>query len=80
MGALTGLGGYAAYRQFGKGLSDATAAAVGRVVKTPEYLNIVSKPIDQATQAQMNRFERLWPRVLKMEQDRYQMIKEDLER
>lgn len=80
MGALTGLGGYAAYRQFGKGLSDATAAAVGRVVKTPEYLNIVSKPIDQATQAQMNRFERLWPRVLKMEQDRYQMIKEDLEK
>jgi hypothetical protein len=80
MGALTGLGGYAAYRQFGKGISDATAAAVGRVVKTPEYLNIVSKPIDQATQAQMNRFERLWPRVLKMEIDRYQMIQEDLEK
>lgn len=80
MGAMTGLGGYAAYRQFGKGISDATAAAVGRVVKTPEYLNIVSKPIDQATQAQMNRFERLWPRVLKMEIDRYQMIQEDLEK
>ena len=80
MGAFTGLGGYAAYRQFGKGISDATAAAVGRVVKTPEYLNIVSKPIDQATQAQMNRFERLWPRVLKMEIDRYQMIQEDLEK
>lgn len=79
-GMEAGLGGYAAYRLFGKGLSDATAAAVGRVVKTPEYLNIISKPIDQATQAQMNRFERLWPRVLKMEQDRYQMIKEDLEK
>ena len=79
-GMKAGLGGYAAYRLFGKGISDATAAAVGRVVKTPEYLNIVSKPIDQATQAQMNRFERLWPRVLKMEQDRYQMIKEDLEK
>jgi len=80
MGGLYGLGGYAAYRQFGKGISDATAAAVGRVVKTPEYLNIVSKPIDQATQAQMNRFERLWPRVVKMEIDRYQMIQEDLEK
>ena len=79
-GMKAGLGGYAAYRLFGKGISNATAAAVGRVVKTPEYLNIVSKPIDQATQAQMNRFERLWPRVLKMEQDRYQMIKEDLEK
>jgi hypothetical protein len=79
-GMTAGLGGYAAYRLFGKGISNATAAAVGRVVKTPEYLNIVSKPIDQATQAQMNRFERLWPRVIKMEQDRYQMIKEDLER
>jgi len=79
-GMRAGLGGYAAYRLFGKGISNATAAAVGRVVKTPEYLNIVSKPIDQATQAQMNRFERLWPRVLKMEQDRYQMIKEDLEK
>ena len=78
-GMKAGLGGYAAYRLFGKGISNATAAAVGRVVKTPEYLNIVSKPIDQASQAQMNRFERLWPRVLKMEQDRYQMIKEDLE-
>jgi hypothetical protein len=79
-GMRAGLGGYAAYRLFGKGISDATAAAVGRVVKTPEYLNIVSKPINEATQAQMNRFERLWPRVLKMEQDRYQMIKEDLEK
>jgi len=65
-GMQAGLGGYAAYRLFGKGINNATAAAVGRVVKTPEYLNIVSKPIDQATQAQMNRFERLWPRVLKM--------------
>jgi len=79
-GMKAGLGGYAAYRLFGKGISNATAAAVGRVVKTPEYLNIVSKPINEATQAQMNRFERLWPRVLKMEQDRYQMIKEDLEK
>lgn len=79
-GMKAGLGGYAAYRLFGKGISNATAAAVGRVVKTPEYLNLVSKPIDQATQAQMNKIERLWPRVLKMEQDRYQMIKEDLER
>ena len=79
-GMEAGLGGYAAYRLFGKGISNATAAAVGRVVKTPEYLNIVSKPINEATQAQMNRFERLWPRVLKMEQDRYQMIKEDLEK
>jgi hypothetical protein len=79
-GMKAGLGGYAAYRLFGKGISNATAAAVGRVVKTPEYLNIVSKPIDQATQAQMNRFERLWPRVLKMEQDRYRMIEDDLEK
>jgi hypothetical protein len=79
-GMEAGLGGYAAYRLFGKGISNATAAAVGRVVKTPEYLNIVSKPINEATQAQMNRFERLWPRVLKMEQDRYQMIQEDLEK
>jgi hypothetical protein len=75
-----GLCGYAAYRLFGKGINNATAAAVGRVVKTPEYLNIVSKPIDQATQAQMNRFERLWPRVIKMEQDRYRMIEDDLEK
>jgi len=79
-GMKAGLGGYAAYRLFGKGISNATAAAVGRVVKTPEYLNIVSKPIDQATQAQMNRFERLWPRVLKMEQDRYRIIEDDLEK
>jgi hypothetical protein len=79
-GMEAGLGGYAAYRLFGKGISNATAAAVGRVVKTPEYLNIVSKPINEATQAQMNRFERLWPRVLKMEQDRYQMIQEDLQK
>jgi hypothetical protein len=79
-GMRAGLGGYAAYRLFGKGINNATAAAVGRVVKTPEYLNIVSKPIDQATQAQMNRFERLWPRVLKMEQDRYRIIEDDLEK
>jgi hypothetical protein len=79
-GMRAGLGGYAAYRLFGKGINNATAAAVGRVVKTPEYLNIVSKPINEATQAQMNRFERLWPRVLKMEQDRYRIIEDDLEK
>jgi hypothetical protein len=78
-GVAGGLGGYAAYSGLRKGLEESVQAAVGRIIKTPEYLDIVSKPIDAATQAQMNKIERLWPRVLKMEQDRYQMIKDDLE-
>jgi hypothetical protein len=73
-----GLGGYAAYSTLRKNFGEAVDAAIGRIVKTPEYLNIVSKPVDAATQAQMNRIERLWPRVLKMEQDRYQMAKDEL--
>jgi len=77
-GAGAGLGGYAAYSNLRKNFGEAVDAAIGRIVKTPEYLNIVSKPIDAATQAQMNKFERMWPRILKMEQDRYQMAKDEL--
>jgi len=80
LGAGAGLGGYAAYSGLRKGLEESVQAAIGKIIKTPEYLNIVSKPIDTATQAQMNKIERMWPRILKMEQDRYQMIKEDLEK
>lgn len=78
IGLGTGLGGYAAYSTMRKGIEEGVQAAIGRIVKTPEYLDIVSKPIDAATKGQLDRFERLWPRILKMEQDRFQMNKEEM--
>lgn len=78
IGLGTGLGGYAAYSTMRKGIEEGVQAAVGRIVKTPEYLDIVSKPIDAATKGQIDRFERLWPRILKLEQDRFQMNKEEM--
>lgn len=77
IGLGTGLGGYAAYSTMRKGIEEGVQAAIGRIVKTPEYLDIVSKPIDAATKGQIDRFERLWPRILKLEQDRFQMNKEE---
>lgn len=78
IGLGTGLGGYAAYSTMRKGIEEGVQAAIGRIVKTPEYLDIVSKPIDAATKGQLDRFERLWPRILKLEQDRFQMNKEEV--
>ena len=76
-GAGIGLGGYIAYKGVEKGMKEAVDAAVGRILKTPEYLDIVSKPLDAATKGQIDKIERMWPRILKMESDRVQLNKEE---
>ena len=76
-GAGIGLGGYLAYKGMEKGMKEAVDAAVGRILKTPEYLDIVSKPLDAATKSQIDKIERMWPRILKMESDRVQLNKEE---
>lgn len=76
-GAGIGLGGYIAYKGVEKGMKEAVDAAVGRILKTPEYLDIVSKPLDAATKSQIDKIERMWPRIVKMESDRIQLNKEE---
>jgi predicted nucleic acid-binding Zn-ribbon protein len=78
-GAGIGLGGYIAYKGVEKGMKEAVDAAVGRILKTPEYLDIVSKPLDAATKGQIDKIERMWPRILKMETDRVMLNKEEAE-
>lgn len=51
----TVIGGFAGYGFRGQ-VSDATKAAIGKIIKNPEYLRIVSKPIDDVTQAEMKLF------------------------
>jgi len=58
-------------------MKEAVDAAVGRILKTPEYLDIVSKPLDAATKGQIDKIERMWPRILKMETDRVMLNKEE---
>ena len=77
VGLGVGLGGYAAYSKVKEGMKEAVDAAVGRILKTPEYLDIVSKPLDAATKSQIDKIERMWPRILKMESDRVQLNKEE---
>lgn len=77
VGLGVGLGGYAAYGKVKEGMKEAVDAAVGRILKTPEYLDIVSKPLDAATKNQIDKIERMWPRILKMESDRVQLNKEE---
>ena len=77
VGLGVGLGGYAAYGKVKEGMKEAVDAAVGRILKTPEYLDIVSKPLDAATKGQIDKIERMWPRILKMESDRVQLNKEE---
>lgn len=48
-------------------------AAVGRVLKNPEYLATVSKPIDLVEKIQMDTFNRRWPKILSLEADRLKM-------
>jgi len=49
------------------------AAAVGRVLRNPEYLSTVTKPIDQVAKDQMDTFNRRWPKILTLEADRLNM-------
>ena len=79
IGVGLGLGGYGVYKGMEKGMEEAVSAAVGRILKTPEYLDIVSKPLDAATKSQIDRIERMWPRILKMETDRVMLNKEEAE-
>jgi len=78
IGAGVGLGGYGVYKTMEKGMKEAVDAAVGRILKTPEYLDIVSKPLDAATKAQIDKIERLWPRILGIERDRLMLNREEV--
>ena len=49
------------------------AAAVGRVLRNPDYLATVTKPIDQVAKVQMDAFNRRWPKILTLEADRLKM-------
>jgi hypothetical protein len=79
VGAGVGLGGYGVYKTMEKGMKEAVDAAIGRILKTPEYLDIVSKPLDSATKAQIDKIERLWPRILNIERDRLMLNQEEAE-
>ena len=78
IGAGVGLGGYGVYKTMEKGMKEAVDAAVGRILKTPEYLDIVSKPLDAATKAQIDKIERLWPRILGIERDRLMLNRDEV--
>lgn len=78
VGAGVGLGGYGVYKTMEKGMKEAVDAAVGKILKTPEYLDIVSKPLDAATKAQIDKIERLWPRILGIERDRLMLNREEV--
>ena len=54
-------------------------AAVGRVLKNPEYLAAVSKPIDLVEKIQMDTFNRRWPKILSLEADRLKMRNDERE-
>jgi len=49
------------------------AAAIGRILKNPDYLATVTKPIDQVAKDQMDAFNRRWPKILTLEADRLKM-------
>jgi hypothetical protein len=59
-------------------MKEAVDAAIGKILKTPEYLDIVSRPLDAATKAQIDKIERLWPRILNIERDRLMLNREEV--
>jgi hypothetical protein len=58
-------------------LSASGIASAGKSLRSPEYLRIVSTPIDALEKAQMDNFNRRWPKLLSLETDRYLMREED---
>jgi hypothetical protein len=57
----------------------AITAAVGRVLRSPDYLATVTKPIDQVAKVQMDAFNRRWPKILTLEADRLKMRNDERE-
>jgi hypothetical protein len=55
------------------------AAAIGRVLRNPDYLATVTKPIDQVAKVQMDAFNRRWPKILTLEADRLKMRNDERE-
>ena len=55
------------------------AAAIGRILKNPDYLATVTKPIDQVAKDQMDAFNRRWPKILTLEADRLKMRNDERE-
>jgi hypothetical protein len=55
------------------------AAAVGRILRNPDYLATVAKPIDQVAKVQMDAFNRRWPKILTLEADRLKMRNDERE-
>ena len=55
------------------------AAAIGRVLRNPDYLATVTKPIDQVAKVQMDAFNRRWPKILTLEADRLKMSYDERE-
>ena len=55
------------------------AAAIGRVLRNPDYLATVTKPIDQVAKDQMDAFNRRWPKILTLEADRLKMRNDERE-
>ena len=58
-------------------LSASGIASAGKALRSPEYLRVVSTPIDSLTKDQMDNFNRRWPKLLSLETDRYLMREED---
>jgi hypothetical protein len=55
------------------------AAAIGRILRNPDYLATVTKPIDQVAKDQMDAFNRRWPKILTLEADRLKMRNDERE-
>ena len=54
-------------------------AAIGRVLRNPDYLATVTKPIDQVEKYKMDAFNRRWPKIITLEADRLKMRNDERE-
>ena len=82
-GMATGLGigagaaGFYARQTLRKAIGDSGESALGRLLRSPNYVKTITTPMDQLSKEQIALFDRNWSKILKLETDRTMMQMEE---
>ena len=80
-GMASGLGigaaGFYVRQTLRKAIGDSGESALGRLLRSPNYVKTITTPMDQLSKEQIALFDRNWSKILKLETDRTMMQMEE---
>jgi len=76
-GAGAGLAGFVGRQVLSRAIGDSGESALGRLLRSPNYVKTITTPMDQLSKEQIALFDRNWSKMLKLETDRTMMQMEE---